>query len=191
MKHIKSFLLALTLSLTLSPAFIDQASAQDAPPPPPPPISTGSFFNTTIGWMSSFNTNNLWDSRGSFAAGVDSIQGAGNNLANSLRLSYEAWQPSPTASLAVESVTRNGGVAGAVISQQAGLGFNFKVFDTRLTAYADGGYDFATPNRDHLYAEVGLRAAKKMTKYTFIEIGIAQQLPRNAQVYSAGVGFTF
>lgn len=202
--HTKKFVLvglALALSLT--------AMAQtNAPAPgsaavsaaPAPPANTGSFLTSVQDYFTSFNTNldgTFGASKASLWTGVDSIQGGDAPLANDLGVSYNVYKQT----LSIESVTRSGGVAGALMSEQAGIGFNVIVHDARLTLYADGGYDLAAkdgltakgkathPNR--MFGEIGLRAAKALTAHTYGFVGVAAQLPKNAQVFSAGVGITF
>jgi hypothetical protein len=115
-------------------------------------------------------------------------------LANELGLDYKIWKQ-----VAVESVTRNSGIAGTLVSQQLGLNLSFVIVDTKLTLYGDGGYEFADfpgavvqpKTRDRLYGEFGLRVAKALTLHTYTQIGIGVQLPKSAQVFMAAVGFTF
>lgn len=167
---------------------------------PAPPAGTGSFFTSVQDYFTSFNTNldaTFGSSRGSLWTGVDSIQGGDAALANDLGASYNLYKQT----LSLETVTRSGGVAGTLMSQQLGFGFNIIVHDARLTLYADGGYDLAAKNGvnlkgkathpDRFYGEIGLRAAKALTEHTYGFVGVAAQLPRNTQVFSAGVGITF
>lgn len=156
--------------------------------------TTNTFWDTTIGYFSSFNTNldtTFATSRGEVATGVDSTQG-GVSLANSFRVSYNVYSPfnSPV-KLSLESNTRNSGIAGTIVSQQAGLGVNFVVHDAKLTLYADGGYDFNGVKNDKYFGEIGMRAEKALTEHTFAGVGIGAQIPANRQVFQAFAGFTF
>lgn len=148
----------------------------------------GSFFGTVQNYFTSFNTNldaTFATERGSLWTSFDSIQGGRVPLANSLGLSYNVFK-----AISAESVTRNSGIAGTVLSEQVGLGLNFIVHDTKLTGYADGGYAFSEPSQK-LYGEIGLRVVKALTEHTFAGVGIGLQVPANRQVLSASVGFTF
>ena len=150
--------------------------------------SVGSFFGTVQSYFTSFNTNldtTFASERGSIWTGVDSIQGGAVPLANSLGVSYNVWK-----SISVESVTRNSGIAGTVVSEQGGVGLSFVVHDTKLTGYADLGYALGEP-KEKLYGEIGLRIFKALTTHTFAGVGIGAQLPANRQVFSAIAGFTF
>lgn len=162
------------------------ASAQVATNTP-----TGSFFTSVQSYFTSFNTNldgTFEASKGTVWTSADSLQGGAVPLANSIGLSYKVYKL-----ISAESVTRNSGIAGTLVSEQAGLGLNFAVHDTRLTAYLDGGYAFGEPGgtTEKLYAEVGLRVTKALTEHTFAGVGVGAQLPANRQVFSAIVGFTF
>ena len=173
--------------LALTPSAFSQTSNN-------PPAPAQGFFTSVEGYFTSFYTN--LDStfgataRGSIWTSVDSIQGAQVPLANSLGVSYDAYK-----SLSVESVIRNSGVAGTIVSAQGGLGLNVIVHDTKLTLYADGGYGLNGSSPDgpssRPYAEFGVRAQKALTAHTFAGLGIGAQLPGNRQVFSALVGFTF
>jgi hypothetical protein len=185
---------------TVSPPFL-VGPATDAPPVP----TAGSFFGSVQSYFTSFNTN--LDStfsleRGEAWAGVDSIQGGAVPLANCFGLSYNVYSPTPAGGtgpttgaplqISVESITRNSGVAGIVVSQAGGVGLSFIVHDAKLTLYADGVYNLTAKGGDSkLCAEIGLRAKKALTEHTFAFIGVGAQLPKNAQVFSAGAGFTF
>jgi hypothetical protein len=163
------------------------ASAQTNPPP-----TQSSFFDSALGYFSSFNTNldsTFGLEKGTVWTGVDSIQGGEVNLANALGISYDLYK-----SVSVESVTRNSGIAGTLLSEQVGVGLSFVVHDAKLTVYADGGYGFAkekSSTADRIYGEIGLRVQKALTTHTFAGLGIGAQLPKNSQVFSAFAGITF
>lgn len=168
------------------------ASAQLATNAPPVPstnaIPTGvtSFAQTAMNYFTSFNTNlddTFGTQRGEAAAGIDSIQGGKVPMANSLRVSYDLYKI-----VSVESVTRDGGVSGGFISEQAGAGVNWVIHDAKFTVYCDGGYD---ETQKKMFGEVGARAEKALTAHTFMGAGIGTQFPRNSQVETAFVGFTF
>jgi len=152
----------------------------------------GSFFDTVSGYFTTFNPNltNTFAAKTTLWTGVDSVQGGGSTLVNEIGASYNAYGP-----LSVESVTRDGGVAGTLVSQQIGLGLNFTVIDTRLTLYGDAGYKLDGPStskfQDNLYGEIGIRVAKALTEHTFAWVGIGAQFPTKAQVFQGGIGFTF
>lgn len=171
--------LLMMLTMLVLPA---RAQAQTAPAP-----GSGSFLSSLNTYFLSFNTNldSTFASKGTLWTSADSLQGGDVNLANSLGFSYTVWK-----SVAAESVTRNSGVAGTLISEQFGLSLSWQVHDVKLSAYADAGYDFHA-TKDKFYGEVGLRVMKALTEHTFAGVGIGAQLPANRQVFSALVGFTF
>ena len=192
MHQTKSILFALIAALSLGLAAQAQTNAPAEPATNAVPTE-GSFLNSAFSYFTSFNTNldsTFGSHRGSLFTGVDSIQGAGVNMANSIGLSYDLYAGTNNLRLSVESVTRNSGVAGTLLSEQAGLGVSFIVHDARLTVYADGGY-WIYDEPDRYYAEIGLRAQKALTEHTYAWVAAAAQLPGNRQVFSAGVGITF
>ena len=152
----------------------------------------GTFFNTVGQYFTSFNTNlaGTFQAKTTLWTGVDSVQGGNSSLVNEIGLSYAIYGP-----LSLESITRDGGVAGTLVSQQVGFGANFVLIDTRLTAYADAGYRLDSPStvkfRDNLYGEVGLRIAKALTEHTFAWVGLGVKVPQKEEVFEGGVGFTF
>jgi hypothetical protein len=158
------------------------------------PTDTGNFFTSVEQYFSSFNTNldsTFATARGELATGVDSTQG-GVPLANSMRLSWNVYSPSNSpVRLSLESVTRNSGVAGTLVSEQAGVGLNFVVHDAKLTIYGDGGYNFNGVKQDKYFGEIGVRAEKALTEHTFAGVGVGAQLPANRQVFQVFAGFTF
>lgn len=173
--------------------------------PPAPPENSGTFFSSVADYFSSFNTN-LDDpvsaSRGSLWTGADSIQGGKVSLANSLGLSYNVYQPSNApVRFGFESVTRNSGVAGTLVSEQVGPRLSFIVHDTTITGYADPLYDFdpdthvnakgKTITDGAFKVEIGLRLQKQLTTHTFAGTGIGAQLPKAKQIFQVFAGFTF
>lgn len=170
----------------------------------------GTFFNSIQNYLTSFNTNldsTFGNERAAVWTGADSIQGGSVSMANALGISYDLKRFANrsdtnlfSTSISAESVTRNSGIAGTLVSEQLGLGLNIIVHDVKLTGYLDGGYDLALKpesfnqviqTRDRLYGEVGIRVAKALTTHTYTGVGIAAQFPRNSQVFSWIAGFNF
>ena len=141
------------------------------------------FFNSVAQYFSAFDTNsttfatdmvNVW-------AGADTVNN--QNLAASLGLEILPFRTSTNAvvsALSLESVTRNATVAGTIMSEQAGLGYNVTHFDTRLTGYVDAGYRFDTRQG---YVAPGLRVKKALTENTYAGVGL--ELP---VYFSRGTG---
>jgi hypothetical protein len=182
----KKLLSILSFALVACIPFL--TSAQTAPPPP----NNSSFFSSVTGYFSSFDTNNdttFSANKGSVWTGVDSIQGGTTTLANALGIDYKLFGP-----VAVESVTRNSGIAGTLVSENIGFHLSFVVHDTELQLYASGGYDMETAVRktgDRLFGEFGLRVRKALTTHTYAGVGIGAQVPANRQVFQAFAGFVF
>lgn len=152
----------------------------------------GSFFGTVQQYFTTFNPNltNTFNGKASLWTGVDSLSGNKASIANEIGVSYNVY-----GILDVESVTRDGGVSGTLVSQAVGLNANFKLLDTRLTVYADAGYVLDGPAGskfgDNLFGEVGLRVSKALSEHTYAWVGLGAQFPTQARVFSGGVGFTF
>lgn len=158
-----------------------------------PTNSPGSFFSTALSYFTAFNTNldsTFANSKGSIWTGADSMQGARTPLANSLGLSYRVYNV-----ISLESVTRNAGVAGTVVSQQFGPSLNFVVHDAKLSLYAHAGYELDAPAggkfADKIYGEIGVRVCKALTEHTFAGVGVGAQLPKNTQVFQVFAGIVF
>jgi hypothetical protein len=170
------------------------------------PPASGTFFDSVAGYFTSFNLAldaPTAAARGSLWTGADSLQGNGTvPLANALGLSYNLYQPATSpVRIGIESVTRNSGVAGTLVSQQVGPALKFIVHDVTMTAYADGLYDFnpsthlnkkgKTITDSAMGVEIGLRLQKQLTDHTFAGTGIGARLPKNQQVFQVFAGFTF
>lgn len=174
MDKIMKTLLALIMTVALS------ATAQTTNEPPKSPSS---FFETSTLWFTSFNTNNIWNQRGVLEAGVDSISKTDTHLANSLRLSYDVWK-----NVSAELMARDSGVAGTWVSGTAGIGYNFKVWDAKLTLIGLGGREFI---EERWMGEFHIQASKKVAKYTHAFVRLGARVPVGSQIYSGGVGFSF
>lgn len=166
-----------------------------------PPTGIADLGNTVMGYFTAFNTSldstfgastfDLW-------TGVASVQNGDSPIENELGLSYDVWRSSATNTVAtrisLEDAIRDSGLAGSLISDQAGLGFSIVVHDVKLTAYLDGGYNFfrtASKFEDRLFGEVGIRAKKALGSHFYSGIGLGAQFPRNSRVFEAFVGATF
>jgi len=166
----------------------------------------GNFFSSVTGYFTAFNTNleaDVFAARGQLWTGADSLQGNGTvPLANSLGLSYNVYQPATSpVRIGFESVTRNSGVAGTIVSEQIGPNLKLIIHDVTLTIAADPFYDFAvqdtknakgkTVHASRIGAEVDLRLQKQLTSHTFAGTGIGVQLPKNRQIFQVFAGFSF
>ena len=179
----KKFSLVLTVIAAFTLAFTAPAQTNT----PTPPADSGSFMGTVTSYFTSFNTNldgTFGLSKASLWTGVDSIQGGKVPLANEIGMSYKLIGP-----VSGEAVVRDGGITGTIVSLQGGLGASVIVHDVRLTGYADGLY--LRQATEKLGAEIGLRVAKALTDHTYAWVGMGFQIPNDARVFSAGVGFTF
>ena len=143
----------------------------------------GTFYNSVAQYFSAFDTNSTTFTTDTFDlwAGADTVNN--QNLAASLGLEILPFRSSSNSVISVlscESVTRNATVAGTIVSEQAGFGYNLTHFDTRLTGYVDAGYRFDTRQA---YITPGLRVKKALTENTYAGVGI--ELP---VYFNHGVG---
>jgi hypothetical protein len=152
---------------------------------------TGSFFQSVVGYFSSFNTNlnsTFGDAKGTLWAGVVSIQDAEVPLANEIGLSYRLGK----GGFAAEGVIRDAGIQGGIVSAQGGFAFEIVKFDAKLAAYIHGGNNVSPIEQDdRWYCEVGLRASKALTEHTYAGISLGVQVPDNDRVLGVFAGFTF
>ncbi len=170
----------LILSVSLCLCGLLSARAQTNAPPATPQ----SFVTSVQSYFTSFDTNSTTFSNRKFDlwTGMDYVQGV--NTAASLGLEYQI-----SSGFAVESVTRNAGIAGIILSQQGGIGYSIVHYDTKITGYLDGGYDF---DGKRTFAEIGVRAKKALSANTYLGIGISTRYPGGrTPTFSVFTGFTF
>lgn len=129
------------------------------------------FTSEVASYFTTINTNlvtftpsrrfDLW-------TGAEYVNGL--NVADSLGLSYKPLALASTIYLQVESVTKNAGIAGTILSQQAGVGLAKVYYDVQIEGYVDGGYSFL--NKEG-FGELGVRAKKAMTQNTYTGLGLS------------------
>ena len=176
----------LIVITTLAIACLTQAKAQTETP-------TSNFFQTTMGYFTSFNTN-IQTFRADtidVSAGTDNINNG--TMAASLSLEVNILKLSTVTNvgylgLGVNSVTRNAGINGIIIQQQGGLELSKTYYDVKGSVYVDGGYDF---QKSKWYPCVGVVFKKALTDNTFAYIGLEENFMYRAPTYSVGVGFKF
>ena len=143
------------------------ASAQTSTNTPPtiPGIST-----TVSQWFTSQNTNLTWQDVTIWDGPVylNNV-----NVANEFGGSYDLWRSGTNANsilfAAVEGRTRQSGIAGTFVSQNAGAELGWMAYDVRLGAFLDGVYRNNTTIGDahtRLGVELGLFADKKLSQNT-------------------------
>lgn len=198
MNKIKTIIVATTLSLSAL-----TLTAQITTPTNAPPSGLADLGNTVLGYLTSINPAldptfgankfDLW-------VGVSSLQGGPVPLANDIGLSYDIWKGSAGTNsgaipaISLENVIRDGGVAGTLISEQAGLGLSVIIHDVKLTAYCDGLYDLASSGKsfgNRLDGEVGIRAKKALGLHFYSGVGIGARLLNGGRVFSVFTGATF
>jgi hypothetical protein len=186
---------ALAAASVLLAASVAPASAQSAtnnPPSTSSPTTPADFFSGLGSYFTSVNTNLTWtNTPASLWTGVN--YQAGVNTSAELGASYDLWKPSPAFALAPEGIVRNAGVAGTVVSGQAGAGISLFHYDLKVTGYLDGGYNSPLNSG---FVEFGARLEKKMTVSTHAGIGLAWQKlfhgpAQNTPTVTAHLGWDF
>ena len=158
--------------------------------------SQQNILQTAKGYLTTFNPTltSTFDPAKRLDVWTGAEQNQGNTTAADLGIELKVYSFGSAATLpylSMESVTKNAGIAGTILGTQAGVGLNFVYIDTKLTGYADGGYDFLNARP---YVEIGVRIKKALTDNTYAGIGLALPIERdftgrpNIVVFS---GFTF
>ncbi len=157
MKLTKTALLYASLLLVFASTVLSQTNQV-----PPTPLT---FWGDLTSWLTSHNTNNttLLDNHGLIWTGA--VYQDQLNVANSLGLEYNAYRPTKTTAVRLESIMQNAGIAGTVVSHQAGVGFDFILYDTKVGASAGGGYSFY---KDRGFGYVSLEAVKMVAAHSCV-----------------------
>lgn len=144
------------------------------------PTLPQNFFQSVEQYLASANTNYTWAGNTfEIAAGADYMSSV--NWANYLDAQYDFRstlnsqnsQPAFLDRLALEAKIRNAGVAGTVVSAEAGLQCTLiSYYSVKLEAGVDGGYDL---ERNAAMIEPKLTLRDKLTPNTFA--GVCLSLP--------------
>ncbi len=157
-----------------------------------------SFFGSVGSYLTGSNPN--LTIRGSAEITLGMAYQAGVNIASDFGIRYKFGTPATNGSasgLFVESVTRNAGVAGIIVSEQAGGGYYLipaSTPDIELSGGLLAGYRFDTAS-PAITAYLDVRKSLTVNTYAGIRIGYewdsARQRAQAAPVISAETGFTF
>lgn len=156
-----------------------------------PPMDSSGFIHSVGGYFSSFNPDLPFTGVGEIAIGM--AYQSGVNIASDLDLRFDVYNIGTNGlGIFAESVTRNAGVAGVIVSEQAGGGILYRHIDTELSAGVLGGYRFDTGGPAvTIYADV----RKMMTENTYSGLRLAAEIDGRAQnnspVITAYTGFKF
>jgi hypothetical protein len=180
---------------------INNLLPKDLPPPAPTPTSSQNAAETALDYFISFNTNLadcFADNRVTLWAGASSVQGGAAALVNNIGASYDVYRPTPATNsptltaVCLDGQILNSGVTGTMVSGAGGVGFALIHFDVRAEVYADAVYNLGIGTmKAEADAEIGLRIFKAIGHNFFTGIGIADQVPRNSQLFSGYAGATF
>ena len=151
-----------------------------------------SFFGSVGGYFTSSNTNLPFKGTAEIALGM--AYQSGVNIASDFDARYK-FALTTNSGVLLESVTRNAGVDGVIVSEQAGIGFYYipvSTPDLELSAGLLGGYRFDV-SQGAITAY--LDARKSLTENAFAGVRIAYEYDGSASpgspVLTAYTGFTF
>jgi hypothetical protein len=151
-----------------------------------------SFFGSIGGYFTSSNTNLPFKGTAEIALGM--AYQSGVNIASDFDARYK-FALTPNSGVLLESVTRNAGVDGVIVSEQAGIGYYYipvSTPDLELSAGLLGGYRFDVSQAAFT---AYLDARKSLTENTFAGVRIAYEYDGSASpgspVLTAYTGFTF
>ncbi len=150
------------------------------------------FFGTVGSYFTTSNTNLPFKGTAEIALGL--AYQSGVNIASDFDVRYK-FAVTTNSGVILESVTRNAGVNGIIVSEQAGVGYYYipvTTPDIELSAGLLGGYRFDV-SRAALTAY--LDARKSLTANTFAGVRLAYEYDGsaspNSPVLTAYTGFTF
>jgi hypothetical protein len=196
MKNKLTFLTLLILTVVFSPISPLQAQslATTNTNTPPPVDNPQTFFGTVGNYLTTSNPNLPIRGRAEIALGM--AYQSGVNIASDFSARYKlSVTTNSDSGVLLESVTRNAGINGVIVSEQAGLGYYYlpsTTPDIELSAGLLGGYRFDT--RSAAFTAY-LDARKSLTPNTFAGLRIAFEHDGsgspNAPVLTAYTGFTF
>lgn len=156
------------------------------------PASMPGFFNSVADYFTTSNTN--YDLHSTAEITLGAVYQAGINFGSDFGVRYK-YDLGANTGLCLESVTRNAGVAGVIVSEQAGAGVYYIRHDLELSAGVDAGYRFDVRHPAlTLYADV----RKSLTENTYagLRLGYETDFSQtesglNAPVITIETGFKF
>lgn len=150
------------------------------------------FFGTVGSYFTTSNTNLPFKGTAEIALGM--AYQSGVNIASDFDVRYK-FAVSTNSGVILESVTRNAGVNGVIVSEQAGVGYYYipvATPDIELSAGLLGGYRF---DASKAAFTAYLDARKSLTENTFAGVRLAYEYDGSASpsspVLTAYTGFTF
>jgi opacity protein-like surface antigen len=151
-----------------------------------------SFFGTVGSYFTTSNTNLPF--KGKAEIGLGLAYQSGVNIASDFDARYK-FAVTTNSGVILESVTRNAGVGGIIVSEQAGVGYYYipsATPDIELSAGLLGGYRFDVSQGAFT---AYLDARKSLTANTFAGVRLAYEYDGSASpsspVLTAYTGFTF
>ena len=154
---------------------------------------SGSFFGSVGNYLTGSNPN--LPIRGKAEITLGMAYQAGVNIASDFGIKYKFT--GTNSGFYAESVTRNAGVAGVIVSEEAGGGYYIipaTTPDIELSGGLLGGYRFDTGS-PAIAAYLDVRKSLTVNTYAGVRIGYewdsTKQTAQAAPVISAETGFTF
>jgi hypothetical protein len=133
------------------------------------------FFQSALGYFTSANTNYTWSGNSlEVAAGADYMSSVDWANYVSAQYDFDSFSTQPfLARLAFEGKIRNAGIAGTVVSLEAGPELTLiSYYSVKLEVGVEGGYDL---NRNSPIIEPKVTLRDKLTQNTFL--GLSLSLP--------------
>jgi hypothetical protein len=181
------------LFVTFCSSFLVRAQTVTNSPPPPPAIPGAG--STVAQWFTGQNTNLSWQDVTIWDGPVylNNV-----NVANEFGGSCDLWRSGTNSAsvlfAAVEGRTRQAGVAGTFVSQNAGAEFGWMKYDVRLGAFFDGVYRnniTIGDAHDRLGVELGLFADRKLSENTGLGFFVSYQSGQKYPLIGAQLNVSF
>ncbi len=154
------------------------------------PATMPNFFNSVAQYFTSSNTN--YDLHSTAEITLGAAYQAGVNFGSDFGVRYK-FDLGTNTGVCLESVTHNAGVAGIIVSEQAGAGVYYIRHDLELSAGVDAGYRFDVRHPAlTLYADV----RKSLTENTYAGLRLGYEsdfssASPGAPVVTIETGFKF
>ena len=175
MTSIRFKFLVITASLLALVASVKAQTipAQLTPATTPPAQTVPGFFSQATDWFTSTDTNNtqFQSTKGRIWTGAEYQSGL--NIASTFGAEY-----SISGNWRVISLTENASVAGLIVGQKLGIGYDVvRTAGIELTPYAQGGYRWATADiKAGMVGTVGVEIKKALGTRTFTGAGISADI---------------
>jgi hypothetical protein len=153
-----------------------------------------SLVNQGLDWIGTPDTNNTTLETTKLRLETGPVVQSGATIADEVFIQYNVGMSNR---LALISQTDNASVAGTIVSQGLGLGYNvYQKYDTEAVAYVSGNWGFKGAQigeQNKLYVEMGAKLRHMLNKTMYIAPGVAIDLGGKSSVpkITAEAGWAF